>query len=87
MKVEAVQSFPQPHDLPSYIHFLYILASCYHQFIPGFSKLANPLYMCTYVKEYWLFLGSSSRRSLSTFETTFNSFDQEFILETDASGA
>ena len=45
-KVEAVKSFPQPDDLPSLRSFLG-LASYYCQFVPGFSKLANPLYVLT----------------------------------------
>ena len=45
-KIEAIQSFPQPHNLSSLCSFLG-LASYYHQFVPGFSKIADPLYALT----------------------------------------
>ena len=42
-KVEAVAQYPEPADVKSLRSFLGI-TSYYRRFIPGFSKIANPLY-------------------------------------------
>ena len=92
-KVEAVKSFPQPDDLPSYRSFLG-LASYYCRFVPDFSKLANPLYALTR-KNIEFSWGQTQEEAFQNLKQllmqtpvlAFPNFDQEFILETDASGA
>ena len=45
-KVDAVKRFPTPNDVSSLRSFLG-LASYYRRFIPGFSKVAEPLFALT----------------------------------------
>jgi len=91
-KVEAVTSFPLPNSVKQLRSFLG-LASYYRRFIPGFSKIAGPLFALT--KKDALFEWSS--RCQHAFEKlkrlltsapilSFPNFTKRFILETDASG-
>ena len=91
-KVEAVQCFPQPHDLTSLRSFLG-LASYYRRFVPDFSTVANPLYALTRknIEFSWGQAQENAFQNLKQLLTqapvlAFPNFDQEFILETDASG-
>jgi len=81
LKVEAVQSFPQPHDLFSLRSFLL------HTW---FFKISN----CTSqrnVKFFWFGAQEEAFQQLQQLLTqapvlAFPNVNQEFILETDASG-
>ena len=91
-KVEAVRSFPRPNDLTSLCSFL-ILASYYQRFIPSFATVASPLYALTH-KDAELYWGQFEQIAFDRLKhlliyasvLAFPNFDQEFILETDASG-
>ena len=91
-KVEAVRSFPRPTNLTSLRSFLG-LASYYRRFILNFSTVASPLYALTQ-KDAEFFLGQSEQVAFDHLKQilidspvlAFPNFDQEFILETDASG-
>ena len=91
-KVEAVRSFPRPTNLTSLRSFLG-LASYYRRFIPNFSTVASPLYALTR-KDAEFFWGQSEQVAFDHLKQilidapvlAFPNFDQEFILETDASG-
>ena len=90
-KVDAVKRFPTPNDVSSLRSFLE-LASYYRRFIPGFSKVAEPLFALTRkdVTFKWSENCEKAFQQLKTLLTTaplliFPSFDKEFILKTDAS--
>ena len=92
-KVEAIQSYPVPTDIKSLRSFLG-LASYYRRFVPGFSKVAEPLHALT--KKDTLFIwGPDCQLSfeklkqllMTSLVLAFPDFSQRFILETDASGA
>ena len=91
-KVEAVQNFPPPDDLTSLRSFLG-LASYYRRFVPGFSTIAGPLYLLLQKNTNFLW-GQTQQESFDHLKQlltcapvlAFPDFDQEFILETDASG-
>ena len=91
-KVEAVQNFPPPDDLTSLRSFLG-LASYYPRFVPGFSTIAGPLYLLLQKNTNFLW-GQTQQESFDHLKQlltcapvlAFPDFDQEFILETDASG-
>ena len=91
-KVEAVQNFPPPDDLTSLRSFLG-LASYYCRFVPGFSIIAGPLYLLLQKSTNFLW-GQTQQESFDHLKQlltcapvlAFPDFDQEFILETDASG-
>ena len=91
-KVEAVQNFPPPDDLTSLRSFLG-LASYYRRFVPGFSTIAGPLYLLLQKNTIFLW-GQTQQESFDHLKQlltcapvlAFPDFDQEFILETDASG-
>ena len=91
-KVEAVEKFPVPTSVKQVRSFVG-LASYYRHFIPGFSKIAGPLFALT--KKDSLFEWSPSCQQaferLKQLLTTapiliFPDFKKRFILETDASG-
>ena len=91
-KVEAVKKFPVPTNVKQVRSFVG-LASYYRRFIPGFSKIAGPLFALT--KKDSLFEWSPSCQKaferLKQLLTTaliliFPDFTKRFILETDASG-
>ena len=91
-KVEAVRSFPRPNDLTSLRTFLG-LASYYRRFIPSFSTVASPLYALTHknAEFYWgqfeqIAFDRLKQLLINAPVLAFPNFDQEFILETDASG-
>ena len=46
-KVKAVKEFPLPGKVKRLLSFLG-LASYYHRFLPGFSKIASPLFNLTH---------------------------------------
>ena len=90
-KVDAVKRFPTPNDVSSLRSFLG-LASYYRRFIPGFSKVAEPLF--TLIRKdvtfKWSEICEKAFQQLKMLLTTaplliFPNFDKEFILETDAS--
>ena len=90
-KVYAVKRFPTPNDVSSLRSFLG-LASYYHRFIPGFSKVAEPLFALTRkdVTFKWSEICEKAFQQLKMLLTTgplliFPNFDKEFILETDTS--
>ena len=90
-KVDAVKRFPTPNDVSSLRSFLG-LASYYRRFIPGFSKVAEPLFTLTRkdVTFKWSKICEKAFQQLKTLLTTaplliFPNFNKEFILETDAS--
>ena len=90
-KVDAVKKFPTPNDAGSSRSFLG-LASYYQRFIPGFSKVAEPLFALTWkdVTFKWSEICDKAFQLLKTLLTIapfliFPNFDKEFILETDAS--
>ena len=91
-KVEAVQNFPPLDDLTSLRSFLG-LASYYCRFVPGFSTIAGPLYSLLQKNTIFLW-GQTQQESFDHLKQlltcalvlAFLDFNQEFILETDASG-
>ena len=90
-KVDAVKRFPTPSDVSSLRSFLG-LASYYRRFIPGFSKVAEPLFALTRknVTFKWSERCDKAFQQLKTLLTSapllvFPNFHKEFILETDAS--
>ena len=91
-KVEAARSFPRPTNLTSLRSFLG-LVSYYRQFIPNFSTVASPFYALTR-KDADFFWGQSEQVAFDYLKQilidapilAFPNFDQEFILETYASG-
>ena len=90
-KVDAVKRFPTPNDVGSLRSFLG-LASYYRRFVPGFSKVAEPLFSLTRkdVTFKWSEICDNAFQKLKTLLTSaplliFPNFQKEFILETDAS--
>ena len=90
-KVDAVKRFPTPNDVGSLRSFLG-LASYYRRFVPGFSKVAEPLFSLTRkdVTFKWSEICDKAFQKLKTLLTSaplliFPNFKKEFILETDAS--
>ena len=91
-KVAVVQNFPVPNDLTSLRSFLG-LASYYRRFVPGFSTIAGPLYglLRKNTEFLWGQIQQDSFCQLKQLLTSapvlaFPNFNQEFTLETDASG-
>ena len=91
-KVEAVRSFPQPHDVKTLRSFLG-LASYYRRFIHGFSVVANPLFALTRkdVEFEWSVACEEAFEKLKKLLTeapvlAFPNFVEGFLLDTDASG-
>ena len=91
-KVEAVRSFPQPHDVKTLRSFLG-LASYYRRFIHGFSVVANPLFALTRkeVEFEWSVACEEAFEKLKKLLTeapvlAFPNFAEGFLLDTDASG-
>jgi len=82
---KAVTSFPIPNSVKQIRSFLG-LASYYRCFIPGFSKIAGPLFALT--KKDTLFEWSPScQQAFEKLKQLFSQFFfKKFILETDASG-
>jgi len=88
-KVEAVQNFPIPTSLHSFLG----VASYYHHFIPGFSTIVDPLFVLTQ-KNADFVLEEAQEAPFCQLKKllvhapllTFPDFGQQFILETDASG-
>ena len=90
-KVAAVQGFPTPTTVRELRSFLG-LASYYRRFIPGFSKVASPLFMLTHKGSEFVWSQECKRvfEQLKSLLSTapilvFPNFEKEFILETDAS--
>ena len=91
-KVTAVQDFPTPNSVKELRSFLG-LASYYRRFIPGFSKVASPLFSLTHKGTDFVWnteCGNVFNRLKSLLTSApllvFPDFEKEFILETDASG-
>ena len=100
-KVEAVQNFPIPQDVTSLCSFLG-LSSYYCCFIPGFSTIAGPFFALTQkmqisfgdTKNADIVWGQSQEASFCQLKKLLihtpvlvcPDFNQQFILETDASG-
>ena len=91
-KVEAVKGFPQPTNLKTLRSFLG-LASYYRRFIPNFSREARPLHSltCKNAQFVWTPTCQQAFDKLKQLLTdapvlAFPNFEQDFILETDASG-
>ena len=91
-KLQAVAQYPTPTDLKSLRSFLG-LTSYYRRFVPGFSKVANPLYTLTKkdVSFIWNPECQQAFEQLKELLRTspvlcFPNFTRPFILETDASG-
>ena len=91
-KVEAVGDFPQPHDVGRLRSFLG-LASYYRRFIPGFSTVANPLFVLTRKNVDFVWSPACEKafqnlkeRLIEAPVLAFPAFDRGFLLDTDASG-
>ena len=91
-KVESVKGFPQPTNLKTLRSFLG-LASYYRRFIPNFSREARPLHSltCKNAQFIWTPTYQQAFDKLKQLLTdapvlAFPNFEQDFILETDASG-
>ena len=89
--VSAVQGFSVPTNLKELRRFLR-LASYYRRFIPRFASIAQPLHhlTCKDVSFVWTEAAASAFEELKEKLTTspvlaYPSFDQDFVLETDAS--
>ena len=91
-KVTAMEQYPAPSDLRSLRSFLG-LASHYRRFVPGFAKVARPLYAL--LKKDVSFVWSSECQEafdhlkqllISSPVLRFPGFQRPFALETDASG-
>ena len=89
--VSAVQGFPVPMSLKELRRF-FGLASYYRRFIPRFASIAQPLHRltCKDVSFVWTEAAASAFEELKEKLTTspvlaYPSFDQDFVLETDAS--
>ena len=91
-KVAAIQKFPTPASVKELRSFLG-LASYYRRFIPGFSKVASPLFALTHKgREFaWSQECEDVFKKMKSLLSTapllvFPDFSKEFVLETDASG-
>ena len=92
-KVTAIKAFPVPLDVKSLRSFLGLL-SYYRRFIPSFSIIANPLFALTRkdVPFQWTTECQESFDNLKDILSSatilaFPDFKEDFLLETDASGA
>ena len=94
-KLEAVKQYPVPKDVKSLRSFVG-LVSYYRCFIPGFSRVAAPLYTLTKkdipVPFSWAGQCQQAFEELRRLLTdtpvlAFPNFTRPFILETDASGS
>ena len=92
-KVSAVAEFPKPTDLRAVRAFLG-LTSYYRRFVPGFSRVAQPLYALT--RKNALFVRNEDcEKAFIRLKTqlteapvlAYPRFGQRFLLETDAAGA
>ena len=92
-KIQKVHNYPVPTDLTKLRQFLG-LASYYRHFVPGFAKVAHPLYqlMKKGVAFEWDAACQTAFNKLKELLTTapvlcYPQFgpDAQFILETDAS--
>ena len=89
--VSAVREFPVPRTVQDIRRFLG-LASYYRRFIPGFAQIARPLHSLT-CKDTRFVWSSECKRAFEVLKqklTTspvlaYPDFDQDFVLETDAS--
>ena len=89
--VEAVQEFATPQDLRRLRQFLG-LSSYYRKFVPGFSKIAQPLYKLTrkgvefcWTAECQEAFTMLKRKLITAPVLAYPSFTKDFVLETDAS--
>lgn len=89
--MEAVIQFPVPQNLAELRRFLG-LSSYYWRFISGYAKIAQPLHVLTRkdVPFQWTASCQKAMESLQQKLVTapvlaYPSFDQPFVLETDAS--
>ena len=92
-KVKSVKEFPIPENVKQLRSFLG-LASYYRRFIPGFSKIAAPLFNLTHKDTKFLW----DSQCQGTFDHLKNllinspllvypNFAKSFVLETDVSGS
>jgi len=91
-KVAAVREFPIPKSVRELRSFLG-LASYYRRFIPGFSRIAGPLFALTHKGSEFIWSTECENvfKQLKSLLTdapllVFPDFEKEFILEIDASG-
>ena len=91
-KVTAVEEFPTPKNVKGLRSFLG-LASYYQRFIPGFSRVASPLFSLTHKDSDFVWSEECENvfnglKSLLTSAPllVFPDFEKEFSVETDASG-
>ena len=91
-KTASVAKWSTPTDLKELRQFLG-LASYYRRFVKNFSQIAAPLFQLTHKGKHWCWNQECEEAfvTLKSKLTTapvliFPSFDQEFILDTDASG-
>ena len=89
--VEAVRSFPRPTNVKQVRQFLG-MASYYRRFIPLFARIAHPLHALTqkgsvfhWTSDCEVAFDTLKTRLTSAPVLAFPNFDQDFILETDAS--
>ena len=89
--VEAVANFPQPQNISEVCRFLG-LASYYRQFVPQFSKIAQPLCALTCKGAAFLWNGETQAAMEQLKEKltqapvlAYPSFGKPFMLETDVS--
>ena len=92
MKVDVVRKFAVPKDVKS-LHSFLGLVSYYRRFIPCFSKMASPLYFLTrkdvpfdWTPTYEQAFDELKQALITAPVLAYPNFEQEFLLETDASG-
>lgn len=88
--VEAVQEFATPQDLRRLRQFLG-LSSYYRKFVPGFSKIAQPLYKLTrkgvefcWTAECQEAFTTLKQKLITAPVLAYPSFTKDFVLEIDA---
>ena len=91
-KVEAMEKFPPPTDVNT-LHSFLGLAASYRCFVPNFAKVAGPQHVLTkngtpflWTQQCQQAFESLNNLLISTLVLAFATFEQPFILETDASG-
>ncbi len=90
-KIECIANWPTPSNTKELKSFLG-LASYYRRFVKGFAKVAFPLHRLS-EKKVWAWsdeceqaFNSLKHRLITAPVLTLPSFDQDFVLDVDASG-
>ena len=90
-KTNCVAEWPVPANIKELCQFLG-LASYYRRFVKNFARIAAPLYQLTEKRKEWTWTKESEeafatlKQRLTTLPVlSFPRFNQEFILDTDAS--